>query len=278
MSQILRFSLLLACLLVATFVNLYSQNTYYNGIYFDIVTCENAISESKASDQLQNDMSTFNLNFIDANTQKPIYKESGIVVSVSFSNVIIGVTAIMEYERVGLFGDTFNETYGLAYLKERGTAQAQNLNYNGDGISYMSVPIVANVGTTIEYRNILSDHHKYTFKRHVQQFDAVINIRAKDYEPRTINLTQISSFYIETIALVQQIQNVNLSGSVNLNNNSNNEQTNNLNILTPKQIADALGLQESEVINLIKSQKIKAKLIAGKYFIRKEDFDEFMKK
>jgi excisionase family DNA binding protein len=49
-------------------------------------------------------------------------------------------------------------------------------------------------------------------------------------------------------------------------------------LLTPKGIADALNIQEEEVIKLIESGELKSKKIGDKYFIRKEDFDDFMKK
>jgi len=57
-----------------------------------------------------------------------------------------------------------------------------------------------------------------------------------------------------------------------------NQTTNDLGFLTTKVIADGLKIPEEEVINLITTNQLKGKKIGEKYFVRKEDFDEFMKK
>lgn len=54
--------------------------------------------------------------------------------------------------------------------------------------------------------------------------------------------------------------------------------TNNLGLLTVANIADGLKLSEEEVVKLIENDQLKGKKIGDKYFIRKEDFDAFMKK
>jgi excisionase family DNA binding protein len=53
--------------------------------------------------------------------------------------------------------------------------------------------------------------------------------------------------------------------------------TNDLGLLTVSGIAEGLKISEREVIKLIESNELKGKKIGDKYFIRKEDFDAFMK-
>jgi excisionase family DNA binding protein len=54
--------------------------------------------------------------------------------------------------------------------------------------------------------------------------------------------------------------------------------TNALGLLTTSEIADGLKISEEEVVKLIETGQLKGKKIGDKYFIRKDDFDEFMKK
>ncbi|HEY5469380.1 MAG TPA: helix-turn-helix domain-containing protein [Bacteroidales bacterium] len=56
------------------------------------------------------------------------------------------------------------------------------------------------------------------------------------------------------------------------------ESTQNLGLLTIKSIAEGLKITEEEVVKLIETNELKGKKIGDKYFVRKEDFDEFMKK
>jgi len=56
------------------------------------------------------------------------------------------------------------------------------------------------------------------------------------------------------------------------------QMSNDFGLLTTMAIADGLKISEEEVINLIKTDQLKGKKIGEKYFIRREDFDEFMKK
>jgi excisionase family DNA binding protein len=265
--------------------NTFSQGTWccYEGLRFNIVSSENAKSESDAIDVLKLQTSYLDLDFRDVTANSPIPQGSGIVVTVTFSNVLIRGIVIQKYERFGAFGNSVSTRWGIAYYNNiKAQIQAVNKGYNGSNYETLRIPLETNVGTITKTDKLLNDHYTYTFKTYIQQFDAVIEVRAKNYEKRTITLTQVTPPHSENVALVQQIDNVNLSGTVNINNLSNDnnktEKANNLDILTPNQIADALGLKESDVMELIKSQKLKSKIIGGKYFIRKEDFDEFMKK
>lgn len=52
----------------------------------------------------------------------------------------------------------------------------------------------------------------------------------------------------------------------------------NLGLLTTKFIAEGLKISEDDVIKLIETSELKGKKIGDKYFVRKEDFDDFMKK
>jgi excisionase family DNA binding protein len=54
--------------------------------------------------------------------------------------------------------------------------------------------------------------------------------------------------------------------------------TQNLGLLTTESISEGLKISEEAVIKLIESNELKGKKIGDKYFVRKEDFDEFMKK
>jgi excisionase family DNA binding protein len=53
--------------------------------------------------------------------------------------------------------------------------------------------------------------------------------------------------------------------------------TNDLGLLTTSVIANGLNISEEEVIKLIEENKLKGKKIGDKYFVRKEDFESFMK-
>jgi excisionase family DNA binding protein len=57
-----------------------------------------------------------------------------------------------------------------------------------------------------------------------------------------------------------------------------NQAAGDLGLLTTKSIATGLGITEEAVIELITSGQLKGKKIGEKYFVRKEDFDAFMKK
>lgn len=77
------------------------------------------------------------------------------------------------------------------------------------------------------------------------------------------------------VTLIPVKQDVNLSGNVNLNQQEPKPES--LGVLTTTEIAKQLGVPEDEILKLIQTQKLKAKKIGDKYFVRKEDFDAFMK-
>ena len=58
----------------------------------------------------------------------------------------------------------------------------------------------------------------------------------------------------------------------------NNQATADLGLLSIANIADGLKIPEEDVIKLIDTNELKGKKIGDKYFVRKEDFDAFMKK
>jgi excisionase family DNA binding protein len=53
--------------------------------------------------------------------------------------------------------------------------------------------------------------------------------------------------------------------------------TTDLGLLTTGTIAEGLKISEDDVIKLIKTNELKGKKIGDKYFVRKEDFDAYMK-
>lgn len=270
-------------------IGLFSQSTWccWNGLEFTFVSKANAESEMNAADLIQSQTSSFDLSISDATTNGPLPENTGMVVSVTFSNVMINATVTQLYQRFGMFGDIVNERWGIAYKYDIPYAngiKAVNMNYSNSSSVWLTIPVDAGLTTENINDKFLSDYYTYTVKGYVSQFDAKVEIRAANYEPRTVFLTNVKlPSYFDEIGLVQQINNVNLKGSINVNNvNTSNSDTNDssskLDILTPKQIADALGLSENDVVDLIIKQQLKAKKIGDKYFIRKEDFDEFMKK
>ncbi len=69
-----------------------------------------------------------------------------------------------------------------------------------------------------------------------------------------------------------------VEGSMDVNLKTPDQSTSNLGLLSTKSIAEGLAIAEEEVIKLITSGQLKGKKIGEKYFVRKEDFDLFMKK
>lgn len=64
-----------------------------------------------------------------------------------------------------------------------------------------------------------------------------------------------------------------IEGDIRISGNASDD----LGFLTTIRIAKALGISESEVIDLILNEELKAKKIGDKYFVRNEDFDAFMR-
>jgi excisionase family DNA binding protein len=60
--------------------------------------------------------------------------------------------------------------------------------------------------------------------------------------------------------------------------NSNQENDADLGLFSSKEIAQKLRVPEEEILKLIRNGELKAKKIGTQFFIRKEDFDEYMKK
>jgi excisionase family DNA binding protein len=78
-----------------------------------------------------------------------------------------------------------------------------------------------------------------------------------------------------TFYLVPKKENISLDGNLNVNqHNSNSDE---LGVISTIDISKILGVDESEVIKLITTNKLKGKKIGNKYFIRKTDFDAYMK-
>lgn len=71
-----------------------------------------------------------------------------------------------------------------------------------------------------------------------------------------------------------------IEGNLNINTGLEQpkQQSDDLGLLTTQRIASGLGISEEEVIKLITTNQLKGKKVGEKYFVRKEDFDAFMKK
>jgi excisionase family DNA binding protein len=72
--------------------------------------------------------------------------------------------------------------------------------------------------------------------------------------------------------------NLNITTQSQLNNKAQITSDEDLGLMTSKEIAQKLRIAEDEIIKLIKNGELKGKKIGDKYFIRKDDFDEYMKK
>ena len=69
-----------------------------------------------------------------------------------------------------------------------------------------------------------------------------------------------------------------IDGNLNVKTTSVERPANDLGLITTLEIANRLSLKENDIINFILKGELKAKKIGEKYFVRKEDFDAFMKK
>lgn len=92
-----------------------------------------------------------------------------------------------------------------------------------------------------------------------------IKYSGKDLSPYELEQLKKNSAGVETKIIV--------TGSKPQSNIANN-----FGLLTTKFIADGLGISEDDVVKLIISDQLKGKKIGDKYFVRKEDFDGFMRK
>lgn len=91
-----------------------------------------------------------------------------------------------------------------------------------------------------------------------------IKYSGKDLSPYEIEQLKKNSAGVETKIIVTESKPTNIA--------------NDFGLLTTKFIAEGLGISEEEVVKLITSDQLKGKKVGEKYFVRKEDFDEFMKK
>lgn len=211
---------------------------------------------------------SFAITVVNASTKEQLKSEDAVVISVSFDAVVIEVLHF-----------TQARSWRIETFLERGSAQSVNINYRGE--EEIKIPISANLATTTETeRFLIVDKYTHTYSRRIYGVDVTIRTSAKGYE---IDQRKISIFgpdyRTQEIALIPQIQNVNMSGNLSITNEPNqNDKLSALNLLSTIQVAEAFGITEKEVIELIKAQRLKAKKVGEKYFIRKEDFDEFMKK
>jgi excisionase family DNA binding protein len=115
---------------------------------------------------------------------------------------------------------------------------------------------------------------------HATRIDIIVEASGYEPEKRTITYakwdldTRPPTVFV--FHLIAKQENINLNG--NLNIDQQNNKTENLGVMSTSDIAKKLGVTESEIIKLILSNQLKGKKIGEKYFVRKEDFDAFMKK
>jgi excisionase family DNA binding protein len=135
------------------------------------------------------------------------------------------------------------------------------------------------LGPSCEYDNY---YYGWDFKKKV-----VIKITASGYEDYIITKTysrlelkemfdNFSNWDRIVVYLIPKKEVLKLDG--NLDVKQQVVQTESLGVLSTDEIAKKLGIGEEEIINLIKTNQLKGKKIGEKYFVRKEDFDTFMKK
>jgi excisionase family DNA binding protein len=203
-------------------------------------------------------------------TTGAVMRDKGVVVTVSYQSIIVNV-----------LHETFNVRNNHRYT-------VGNSNYrfqaNPDVISFTpemyDIPIQPNIDlnqeTQVTY--FLGDENDQIYSKNIVSVTAHVQVVAANYNPVELNIVYPSNQTDIEIKMVPQNLNVKLDGNVNVNGNVKSEEKSKItDIYTPSDIASALKISEQDVINLIKTNKLKAKLIGDKYFIRKEDFDAFMK-
>jgi len=193
---------------------MFSQNTWccWGGLRFGIVSSSNAQSEMDAADTIISQTSNFELYFFDATNNELFPEGKEINISVTFSNVKVNATVVQHYQKMGLFGNIAEERWGIAYLNDQSYvdgAKVVNLTYTNSVLKNCKIPIDIGSNTRSTDDRFLNGHYTYSMKSYVFKFDARIEIRAANYETRTIFLTNISPPFNEEVGLTQENNNVN---------------------------------------------------------------------
>lgn len=234
-----------------------------------------------SKDAFNNDIATFenmtvNQNLFIYGPGENVELPNGTVVTfnVTFTNITAKV--FDAWKLTGVFGKT--SYFERFFNSDKATAEKYSKNFVvsflTDCITSFPVkvksPIILEREPMPGYSTGQSSLYLYPI---FYEFD--LEIVASGYEPLRIHMTDKD----EEVHLSPQIKNVNLSGNLNVNNQNNTNNSNNsLDIYSAKQIADILGLEEKDIIDLIKSKSLQGKIIGGKYYVRKVDLDTFMKK
>jgi hypothetical protein len=196
---------------------------------------------------------------------------TAINISVTFTKVLVDITSFYVDYSGGTQTYLFKKDFNCVSSPAPPVNLTFHTNVNEDWKGYI-IPIDVPVGRrTLENR--------VDEIREVSYVAATIEVSSKGYETRRINVADdFLLLLMDPIELIPQVQNVKLSGGIDVNNsNANSNQQSSLNVYTTKQIADIIGLDENDIIALIKSKKLKAKLIGDKYVVRIEEFDAYMK-
>jgi excisionase family DNA binding protein len=227
----------------------------------------------------QQDLGIFHNTFLDltiynSRTQQPIQKNEGVTCNYIYTYFTVYYD---RYENPPLFGPCINY-FHTAVSKTEGQIVIQNGEVNDLIQNAVSIKVTI-MGPTYETQVIeeiiCPTNNIQFYKKSSYPSDCRSEIAA-DAEAVCKNDGIKGMLDIErTIYLVPK--RTVLEGDVNINMKSES-QTNDLGLLTTKSIASGLQISEEEVIKLITSGQLKGKKIGDKYFVRKEDFDAFMKK
>jgi excisionase family DNA binding protein len=100
-------------------------------------------------------------------------------------------------------------------------------------------------------------------------------VAREEFKKNMVNTNTNYTFYLVPKKTV-------LEGTININNITQQDPQANkpadLGVFSAKEISQRLRVSEEAILKLITNGELKAKKIGEQYFIRKEDFDEFIKK
>ncbi len=210
-----------------------------------------------------------NVKVVDASNQRELTAEDAVVLNVSYNDVVVYVLKESYLPRLK------KSEYQESYYND--TVSDQVFQHKGPGATSIFMENI-DLSEKRDKSRFLTDVYYITYTRSLYSATVTIQTEATNYLSRKTVFKYTGNVDDIVIPLVPQKQNVELSGTVNLNQNDekSKDTKNALQIYTAKEIADALKITEEEVIKLIKSGKLNGKLIGSTYFIRKEDFDKFM--
>ena len=216
------------------------------------------------------------ISLFNSVTRKMIRADEGVVVSFSAR---LGYIDNFTWQQVG---------EGHVYVSYTKRSQMDNQNYVYEG-KPIQIQIYRYGGLIINYTlNITSSNYEtinypvvicseFGADGNVSEYQKGNGITERVHEPCDIGHHSIYDLF-EEIYLVPKKEII--EGNINITSKSeqSDKATNELGLLTTSSIASGLGISENDVIKLITTNQLKGKKIGDKYFVRKDDFDAFMKK